>query len=90
VSASQPSRRSWSGDAVNRDLLVQLIGVRSDTLRKQVDSIINAAVWRSQTVVGGLCQISSIRGADGSERPRIDGIDPALLDRDCQVERRVS
>jgi hypothetical protein len=79
------SRRggSWNGDAVNRDLLAQMIGVRSDTLRKgvpKVDFIVDAAVSRAQTVVGGLCQISSIRWADGSVRPWIDGIDPALLD----------
>jgi hypothetical protein len=37
-------------------------------------------VSRGQTVIGGLCQISSIRWADGSERPWIDGIDPALLE----------
>src|SRR5207253_2018471 len=58
------SRRgaSWNGDAVNRDLLAQMIGVRSDSLRAgvpKVDSIVDAAVWRGQTVVGGLCQISS-------------------------------
>ena len=65
------SRRggSWSGDAVNRDLLAQMIGVRSDTLRAgvpKVHCIVDAAVSRGQTVVGGLCQISSIRWAEGS------------------------
>jgi hypothetical protein len=76
------SRRggSWSGEDVNRDLLARMIGVRSGTLREQVDSIVDAAVSRGQTVVGGLCQTSSIRWADGSERPWIDGIDPALLE----------
>jgi hypothetical protein len=57
-----------------------MIGVRSGTLREQVHSIVDAAVSRGQTVIGGLCQISSIRWADGSERPWIDGIDPALLE----------
>jgi hypothetical protein len=76
------SRRggSWSGEDVNRDLLARMIGVRSGTLREQVDSIVDAAVSRGQTVVGGLCQISSIRWVDGSQRAWIDGIDPALLE----------
>ena len=79
------SRRggSWTGDAVNRNLLAQMIGVRSDTLRAglpKVQSVVDTAVSRGQTVVGGLCQISAIRWADGRERPWIDGIDPALLE----------
>jgi hypothetical protein len=79
------SRRgaSWKGDAVNRDLLARTIGVRSDTLRAQIPkvrSIIDEAVARGQTEVGGLCQITSIRWADGSQRTWIDGIDPALID----------
>ena len=45
-----------------------------------MDFIIDRAVSHGQTAVGGLCQMSSIRWADGSERPWIDGIDPALLD----------
>jgi hypothetical protein len=77
------SRRggSWSGEDVNRDLLARMIGVRSGTLREQVDSIVDAAVSRGQTVIGGLCQISSIRWADGSERPWIDGIDQRCSSR---------
>jgi hypothetical protein len=76
------SRRGgrWNGEAVNRDLLAQMISVRSGTLREQVDSIVDAAVSHGQTVVGGLCEISSIRWAEGRERPWIDGIDPALLE----------
>lgn len=68
---------------VNRDLLAQMIGVQSDTLREgvpKVDAIVDGAVARGQTVVGGLSQISSFRWPDGGERPWIDGIDPALLE----------
>ena len=79
------SRRggSWTGNVVNRDLLAQMIGVQSDTLREgvpKVDAIVDGAVARGQTVVGGLSQISSFRWPDGGERPWIDGIDPALLE----------
>ena len=75
-------RRSgvWVGENVNHALLAQMIGVGPDTFRgREVRAIINDAVTRGQTQVGGLCEITAVRYADGGERPWIDGIDPALL-----------
>ncbi len=70
----------WAGDEVNRALLAQMIGVRPDALRgREVRAIIDDAVTRGQTQVGGLCEITAVRWADAGERPWIDGIDPALL-----------
>jgi hypothetical protein len=70
----------WAGDEVNRGLLARMIGVRPDALRgREVGAIVDDAVTRGQTNVGGLCEITAVRWADGGERPWIDGIDPALL-----------
>ncbi len=70
----------WAGDDVNRALLAQMIGVRPDALRGlEVRAIIDDAVVCGQTQVGGLCEITAVRCTDGSERPWIDGIEPALL-----------
>ncbi|MGA2930044.1 MAG: hypothetical protein ABSG43_29460, partial [Solirubrobacteraceae bacterium] len=70
----------WAGDEVNHALLAQMIGVRPDALRgRKVRAIIDHAVARSQTQVGGLCEITAVRCADGDHRPWIDGIDPTLL-----------
>ena len=70
----------WAGDDVNHALLAQMIGVRPDALRgREVRTVVDDAVRRGQTQVGGLGEITAVRYADGSERPWIDGIDPALL-----------
>ena len=70
----------WAGDDVNHGLLAQMIGVRPDALRgREVGAIVDDAVTRGQTQVGGLGQITAVGWADGSQRPWIDGIDPAVL-----------
>ena len=70
----------WAGDDVNRALLAQMIGVRPDALRgREVRAVVDDAVTRAQTQVGGLCEITAVRCADGGQRTWIDGIEPALL-----------
>ena len=57
-----------------------MIGVRPDALRgREVGAIVDDAVTRGQTHVGGRCEITAVRSVDGGERAWIDGIDPALL-----------
>lgn len=71
---------AWRGGPVNLPLLALMLGVGVETLREpKVAAIVNAAVGRGQTIVGGLCEITPVRCADGGERPWIDGIDPAVL-----------
>jgi len=70
----------FAGDDVNSALLAQMIGVRPDALRgPDVAAVVDDAVTRGQTQVGGLGEIRTVRWADGSEGPWIDGIDPAAL-----------
>lgn len=70
----------WRGGAVHLPLLARMLGVGAQALRDpKVAAVVEAAVGRGQTVVGGLGQITPVRCADGGERPWIDGIDPAVL-----------
>jgi hypothetical protein len=70
----------WGGDIVNHALLAQMIGVDPQTLhRPTVAAVVNGAVVRGQTVVGGLADITPVLWLDGVKRPWIEGIDPALL-----------
>lgn len=71
---------AWRGHAVNLPLLALMLGVGVEALREpKVAAVIDAAIERGQTVVGGLCEVTSIPWADGREHPWIDGIDPAVL-----------
>ena len=65
---------------MNLPLLALMLGVGVEALREpKVAVVVEAAVGRGQVVVGGLCEITAVRCADGGERPWIDGIDPAVL-----------
>lgn len=71
----------YAGDPVQRDLLADKLRLHHDALRDPaVRAVIDTAVTRGQTEVGGLAEISTIRWADGRSAPWIDGIDPALLE----------
>lgn len=71
---------AWGGDIVNHALLAKMLGVDPQTLhRSKVTAVVDDAIARGQSEVGGLAQITHVRWFDGEERPWIEGIDPALL-----------
>lgn len=68
------------GDPVDFDLLAAKLRVSTDTLRPdRIRALVNDAVDRGQTEIGGLGPPSTVAWADRTQRPWIEGIDRNLI-----------